>query len=315
MEAIRSTLFAAYNSCPAKAKYMQEQRIENNMFDFGTCVHKVLSLVPNILLSDDENSIDQLIIDEIVAKMNYCDVTLLQRAKSCIDVGVTNIKQALIDGFTIETEVPLKRTLPNGVLVTGTADRIDSNKKMFRIIDYKSGYRAPTRDDMLGDMQLLTYAYLSQDRASMAQAVSIGLFSLGRDFLQELEIPVDIECIIEDVLNARADRMLSDKVWRANPSKQCGYCDFFNKCEFWKTYKDWTTIPDSLDEQVRLLEEVIDYSSGLKEIGDTLKELIVANMEQQGLETITIGGKERNLSQNISNRGGKIVVTKPFIRI
>lgn len=315
MESIRSTLFAAYNSCPAKAKYMQEQRIENNMFDFGTCVHKVLSLVPNILLTGNENEIEQLIIDEIVAKMNYCDVNLLQRAGDCVRVGVENIKQTLIDGFTIETEVPLKRVLPNGVLVTGTADRIDYNKKTFRIIDYKSGYRAPTREDMLGDMQLLTYAYLSQDRASMAQAVSIGLFSLGRNFLQELEIPVDIECIIEDVLNVRANKMLSDTVWRANPSKQCGYCDFFNKCKFWESYKDWTTIPDSLEEQVSLLEEVIDYSAGLKEIGDTLKELIVANMEQQGLDTIVINGKEKNLSQNISNRGGKIVVTKPFIRI
>ena len=312
MESIRSTLFASYNACPYKAKLQKENpRDWNQFFPIGTLVHDILADAPTYIEKGEEW---ESFFAKKIKDLEYVSPELVIRAKDAISNGFKNVSSALADGFEIQTEVPMERTLPCGIQITGKADRIDQSKKLFRIIDYKIGFVVPTKTELLGNFQLLVYSYLAQSMAKLNQEVEIGIYSLGRNILSSVVIPVDVECMIEEILNERAIKMQKDTTFRPNPSSLCGYCDYKYDCMAYKTMIEYAKIPKGLDEKIEFYDQLTSYKSGLDAVIKSVKEDIAADMVEQGLTEIEIGGKEKKLIQNVYMKGNDLVITRPYIK-
>ena len=311
---ISATAFANYNKCPAKYKFSKDEPLDNINFDVGTLVHKILSEAPALIIEEKEEKIRERLIEEMAAPAQ-CNAAIISKCMELVKNGVDNIKQALHDGYVSEVEVPMRRTLPSGIEVSGIADRIDQTKKSFRIIDYKSGFAVPTKTDMLGDLQLLTYSYLSQEMATANQTVEICLFSLGRNVVQSIELPVEVEMVIEDILDIRAQQMAADTIYKPQPSSFCKFCDYCMKCRFWEEYKTKLEIPADINEAVTQLESVVSYQDGLDGIVSQLKEHIVEYMVANEIDSIDIGGKDKRIIQTCRVTDGKASMSKPYIRV
>ncbi len=315
IKSIRSTAFAAYNTCPYKYKLSKEIRYGNENFDVGTAVHDTLQIVPQYLL---EGKDWQPVLIEKIGKMEKCSHSMIEKCLKTIEPGVRSIEQALLEGFTIKTEVELQRQLPCGIVITGKTDRIDSTAKLFRIIDYKTGSYVPTQQDMLGDLQLLIYSFLTQEMVSLNQKIEIGLFSLGRDVMQVVGIPINIEMVIEDVLDKRAILMARDEEtgdFRPNPSTLCEYCECKYKCKFWEKYQHDYSVPADVYEKIHLLEMLLSYSKGLEGVVSQLKNEIVSYMVADNIESLEINGKERYFTQRIAYKENNVSVSKPYIKV
>lgn len=312
MHRIRSTTFASWNLCPQKAKLQQEYRYGNKNFSVGNAVHATLCVAPQCI---NEGRDWVPFFKEQIAKMDSCTPDMVEKALSTVKVGIKSIEQALCEGFEIRTEVEFEKELPSGIVITGHVDRIDTNKKLFRVIDYKIGSFVPTKQDMFGDMQLLVYSFLVQDEATLNQNIEIGLFSLGRDFMQTVEIPIDIEMIIEELLDERAKLMVADTEYAANPSSMCAYCDFKNKCAFWEQWAIDTGNNISFEEKVEKLETLSKMKTAISGVMDQLKDEVVAHMIENRIEEVSINGKSKGFIQTARNNNGKISVSKPYIKV
>jgi CRISPR/Cas system-associated exonuclease Cas4 (RecB family) len=282
------------------------------VFDIGNLIHRVLSQAPTLIL-EDKTWNDTF--NQELKQLQSCSPDMIQRAVAAIDIGWTNVKTSIDEGLVITTEVPMERTLPSGITITGTADRIDESKKLLRIIDYKSGYLVPTKQDMLGDMQLLTYAFLCQDRASLSQTIEVCLFSLGRGIIQALEVPTEIEAIIEDIIDTRAQMMLNDTEHKPNPSSLCGYCDYRYQCKFWDELSTELDIPETIDEKVKLLEKIMSLNKGLDAISDGLRDSILNYMKEEDISEISINGRDCRIIQSVAQKGDKVTISRPYIKI
>lgn len=310
---IRSTEFSSYNTCPYKYKLQSENRLNNQHFEVGTAVHKVLSLVPEMFLQGDE-SWDELLVKEL-KQFSWCSLEIIEKMTTTLKVGVENIIKTIEEGYQIQTEIPLKRALPSGIIIQGTADRIDTNSNTFRIVDYKTGAWVPSKQDMMGDFQLLIYSFLTQDLASVRQRVEISLFSLGRGVAQTVTIPMEVEAIIESIIEERALVMSQDNEFCPNPSSMCGYCEFSSLCAFWRKFKNNFELTEDTDELARTLGELIQYKNGVDGVISQFKEQLERNLIKNNLTEVEINSKITKLSQTVSNRNGEISVSKPFIRL
>lgn len=309
---IRASALASYCQCPLKIKLQQEYPVWNPNFDLGNLIHRVLAEAPVLILEDKDWR--ELMYNEIKS-LQSCSPEMIDRANAAIQIGWADVKKNIDEGYVITTEVPLERQLPSGITITGTADRIDESRKTLRIIDYKSGFMVPTKQDMLGDMQLLTYAFLCQDRASISQSIEVGLFSLGRGVLQCIEVNPNIEAIIEDIIDVKAQEMLNDDYLKPNPSSLCGYCDYKYKCNFWAELSEHLEIPESIEEKVSMLEKVMSLNKGLSGVGDTLRKEILQYMKENEMTEIHIAGNDCRIVQSVTNKDGKFSASKPYIRI
>jgi len=317
MDSIRSTMFATYNLCPYKYKLSKEIKADNIYIDIGTSTHKILELAPEIISSG--GNFDELINNEI-GQWKNCSPEMIDRFIKTVNVGIKNIEKTLSDGFEIKTETQLERKLPSGILITGKVDRIDTSNTIFRIVDYKTGSFVPTQQDMLGNFQLLVYLFLGQQLATMNQKIHIALFSLSRDFMQVVEIPFEIESIIEEVLDCRANKMLEDEkndTFVATPSSACRYCEYQYRCGFWSSYKNEYQIPEDINEKIRLLESIMSYRKGLDGVFQQLKQEIEDYMVANEIESLEVAGKERHLIFNVKRNesGEPISISRPYIRV
>lgn len=134
--------------------------------------------------------------------------------------------------------VEKKFTIPitDKIILTGMIDRVQlDNDNVICVCDYKTiKNKKYLKNDFI---QMQTYAYALYQEDNSITKVRASYILLRHDF-EYFTKEFDINDIkeIEEKYKQYAEDIHNEKVYRANPTPLCNYCDFLNVCNDGKSY-------------------------------------------------------------------------------
>jgi superfamily I DNA/RNA helicase/RecB family exonuclease len=229
----------SYQRCPRR--YVLERRLRlgdvtSVYAHFGELVHEILETAER---------------EEIGTGRLHADLgrvlQILHRVWETADFGTPELNDAwkskAVEMFTklyehwpgkgtpVEVELDVEAKI-DGVTWMGRIDRLERSSEGLRVVDYKSGTQAPTRDDAAQSIQLGFYAMaVSETRGEVvasemwfprANTKSVTTRQFALHHLPELR-----ETITEITNDIRAER------WSARVSADCTRCSFRRSCPAW----------------------------------------------------------------------------------
>jgi RecB family exonuclease len=134
-------------------------------------------------------------------------------------------------GEPVEVELDVEAEIA-GVRWVGRIDRLEKSDRGYRVVDYKSGTRAPTKDEAAESIQLAFYTLaVEQTKGDVvasemwfprANTKSVSTRSFATHRLSELaEKMADIT------------RLIGEEEWEPRVSERCTRCPFRRSCPAW----------------------------------------------------------------------------------
>jgi len=131
----------------------------------------------------------------------------------------------------IAVEQDFAINIQNKVLLNGAIDRIELEPNdVYHVCDYKT-----TKDKkyLKNDFfQLLVYAYVIKKIYPQAKKVKGSYIMLRHDFERFTQEFTDAQILsVEKKITDLYSDILEEKLWRAQPTMLCSYCDFMENCD------------------------------------------------------------------------------------
>lgn len=296
-----------YKLCPRKYKFQEIDKIKapkSKEAVFGTLLHDVLRFVH----SQDPNypDIDKALNfyknnwnKEIFANPEEEKVFFNQGAQILREYYRKNDpKKFTIIGLETHFEMPI-----GNHVIAGKIDRIDKiGDNSFEIIDYKTGRRMPSQEDVDENMQLAIYNLGFIQRWPDWENANINLslhFLKHGEKLSTKKTKEQLEVTKESILkiiNEITDKIENNKVFEPILSKLCDFCGYKKICPMWKDQnrKETDAILDKInineisDRFLKLKKQESDTNKKLAEI----KEIINLYCDKKKVERIF--GKDGN---------------------
>lgn len=227
--------------CKKKYKFTYIEKLPRKDWDFhilGKFCHKVLEDFHLIYINGSKEPYNK--------SMSLCFKNALIEFKSGMTPEMKKECWKLIDQYlkiisddkknnlsanVIACEKNFEINIQNMVCLNGMIDRIQlDNDGVIHVADYKT-----TKDKryLKNDwFQLLTYAYVILKENPDIEKVRGSYILLRHDFeyLTKEFFPQEIMTIEQKYLDY-AEQIQKEKVFEANPSFLCNYCDFLNNCD------------------------------------------------------------------------------------
>jgi hypothetical protein len=131
-------------------------------------------------------------------------------------------------------EVPLRWRAGEDTPVIGFADRIDRiDGRTVRVVDYKTGRRRFSDEDLAASLQFRTYAVAAAARHRWVEAVEVEVAQLDRRERTRTRFDAEALATIAEELALRyraADARLADGPWEATEGDWCRICEFVANC-------------------------------------------------------------------------------------
>lgn len=238
-----------FTDCKAKYKYCyieKQPRKEWEHHKFGKFLHEIFENFYNVKKNEPKLNINTL-ADEFYIKSlpNY---TLTEEAKT----EALGILKAYITNYN---EQKIKKTLPNvigmeqpfnididgKILLNGIIDRVQIDYDgVIHVADYKTTKeKRYLKNDYF---QLLTYAFalMLEDKSLETIRTSYILLRHNCEFMTK-EFSRNDVMEVEGKFKEYVENIYAEKLWRANPTPLCGYCDYLELCSdgtaFMKAWK------------------------------------------------------------------------------
>ena len=112
----------------------------------------------------------------------------------------------------------------------GVIDRIDEQEDGLVIVDFKSGARKLSAQEVERDLQLTVYAFAAQQLYGRPTARVAQFYLRDGTYLRSLRGPDDFAWLVEEIL-PHARRVLSDNQYPARTGYWCNWCDFREICK------------------------------------------------------------------------------------
>ena len=230
-----------FDSCAKKFKYLYIEkipRLEKPYHIFGKYLHLVLELFHKDLLENPQQNILELMsscqekaletwghkMDSEQKKETY---DILQKYLTTYKNTLKSKKQSKIIGLEKEFNI----CIDDLILLNGFIDLLKQDKDgVYSVEDYKS-----TKDKKYlkkDFFQLLIYAYATYLMFPNIKKVRGKYIMLRHDFeVIETEFSLKEILSVEHKLLEYADRIKSERLFRANPTPLCPWCDAVDICE------------------------------------------------------------------------------------
>lgn len=295
--------FDSYRNCPLKYKYKEIDKLKepkSREAAFGTLLHSVLEYVhkpgfsqPNLeqaleYFATKFNDIAPLFVEEIDERTAFTQgVEIIQRYYKTNDLS-SIIIVGLETRFAIELTDPKTQEIH---IISGIIDRIDKTEEGYEIIDYKTGRKMPSQQNVDENMQLSVYmrAFLKRypkEQASL-QKISVSLYFLRHNVkltsTRNEEELAEVDAQFLEVIHDIEDQKFNPRV-----SPLCDYCGFQKICPMWRhKFKDERKL--ETQEVQEAISEYLDIkeraTTDRKRLGE-LQGLITEYMDQEGVERI-----------------------------
>jgi putative RecB family exonuclease len=132
-----------------------------------------------------------------------------------------------------ERELAVQTTLPDGLVLRGIVDRLDTDSEGHtRVVDYKTG-RAPGENYEAKALFQMRFYALVLWRSTGVLPTLLQLMYLGdREVLRYRPDEADLQATERKIgaLWAAIDRAQQSGDWRPSPSRRCDWCDFRPLC-------------------------------------------------------------------------------------
>ena len=231
--------FVSYKKCPRLYQYRHILKIPEKpkyYFDFGSTIHRVVEQLTK--LQKEKQTLNETIAYELLdtfwnpksyksdldAKRGY-DI-----AKNVLQVFLEEQHKATTEILDIER--PFETTIGD-VRIRGRIDRIDKDSiGTIQVIDYKTGKRAKSLNELKKDMQLLVYTLAIKDMYNRDEyrQVTVGEWFLQPNikhfFTPEKQ---DIETIQTEIQEMA--KKIDNAQFEQKPGWECRDCDYKCLCD------------------------------------------------------------------------------------
>ncbi len=229
----------SYRRCPRR--YVLERRLRlgdvtSVYAHFGELVHEVLEMAEREEIGTGRLHADLTrvlqILDQVWATADFGTPELTEAWKSkAVDMFTKLYEHWPGKGAPVEVELDVEAEI-DGVTWMGRIDRLERSSEGLRVVDYKTGTQAPTRDEAAESIQLGFYAMaVSEKRGEVvasemwfprANTKSVTTRQFALHHLPELR-----EEITEITNSIRAES------WDPRVSGDCTRCGFRRSCPAW----------------------------------------------------------------------------------
>ena len=249
------TKISTYLTCSLKYRYVYIDKIgkfyqkSKSYFSFGTSLHQTIESFHS---ADAPPTVEQMSknLETSWISAGYVDNQQETEHKELgreivVAYHTTQMERVERQVETIGTEKTLTCDMGSFTL-TGRIDRLDQHSDgTIEIMDYKSGAREITSEEVRGDMAMSCYQ-LMVSRIFPGSPVIATIYNLrsGSESsvqltVEELEqFGVNITELGQEILNSDYDQLVPEK------KAACEWCDFLPKCEkWWKLYGEGSENP------------------------------------------------------------------------
>lgn len=247
IESISVSRQKLYAECPAKYKFKYHLQIPSPeptppYFDYGKVVHKIIELHT---LSRGEQDINQIAKDILGGKIDIdgkpcpeLPMEYKQKLPAHIRSYMKLAEKIGTDGL-VEWKFKIDLDPPNGRFVLGFIDRIIEKNGKYFILDWKTtkkGFWRPTRQTIVNDLQLQTYARVVQREFKVeAKDIHAGLYFLeGGDLVGASFTDATLEGVEKRLAEAHKTIKEADPDHAyGNVGPHCKRCEFRKICTFY----------------------------------------------------------------------------------
>lgn len=227
--------------CKAKYKYVYVEKLPRKDWEFhifGKFCHKVLEEFHNAYL--ERNSTNPYNVEMglayKVALAEFKEKMTPDMKKDCWKIIdqylriVTHDKKNNLSANVIGCEKSFEINVENKIILNGMIDRIQiDDDNVVHVCDYKT---VKNKKYLKNDFfQLLTYAYVIITEDPSITKVRASYILLRHDFeyiTTEFSVPEIMT--VRDKYLAYADKILTEKEYKPNPTILCRYCDYSAIC-------------------------------------------------------------------------------------
>ena len=229
----------SYLRCPRR--YVLERRLrlgdsESVYSRFGVMIHRVLEIAEAEIVGTGarhaslERTLEILDDEWKTADFGTPGVTEAWRLKA-IELLTHLYEHWPGKGPPIELESDVELTV-DGTRWVGKIDRLEEADGRLRVIDYKTGTQAPTRDEAAESIQLGFYALAVADTGAEVSAAEMWFPRVKGKSVARRSLAVhEMDSIASKLVDIT--RSVVGESWEATSGKHCETCPFIRSCPAW----------------------------------------------------------------------------------
>jgi len=275
---------STYRGCPLRYKFIYIDKLKTlpkPYFSFGSSLHKATEFFYSGMFTTPP-TLDELLkyYEENWESEGYESKRDEQKHFELGKKILEEFHKINSKDYKIPIAIEYKFNLDlGGVVLTGIIDRVDKLPSgSIEIIDYKSGKRFPSIDELNKDLQLSIYHIAAEKIwGILPEKLTIYHLRSNKTFSTHIK-PDQIKKTIEIVFDVLND--IEKRKFEARESPLCSFCDFPQYCpnfahkyEIEKTPQmilGETDIPKATKEYVQTKEKIKELSVKANEIGDAI---------------------------------------------
>jgi putative RecB family exonuclease len=229
-----------FDDCPAKFRFCYIEQLPRKTWDFhvlGSFAHNVLERFQKARLDGETMPDHQLMTQSFNDATKKFQKDLTKDQKKLVYEMATKYLHILAEQResgneprVINAESNFYVDIGGEILLNGMIDveQIDPDD-MLHLADYKTS--KSTRYVKRDFFQLLTYAYVKCIEDPELEEVRCSYIMLRHGFKHfTKEFSRDEVMKVQDKLLEYAEKMNNEKLYRANPTRLCEYCDYVEHC-------------------------------------------------------------------------------------
>lgn len=231
------TRICTYLECPRKYRYIYIDKLPRYFrarayFSFGSSLHRALQeyhAAGGADTQDAEALVSRLEEGWVGAGYESAEAENAHLSQGREILATYHESAAAQEGVTLYTEKMLRVDMGDYAL-TGRIDRLDSLPDgELEVIDYKSGERIPTPEDVAEDLPMAIYQLLCVRKFECPRVkASIHHLRTGRKVSAVRTAP-EVEPVAEGV-DAVFTRIRGEERFEQVEGDHCRHCDFFDRC-------------------------------------------------------------------------------------
>ncbi|MGB3346324.1 MAG: PD-(D/E)XK nuclease family protein [Candidatus Humimicrobiia bacterium] len=284
MNRLSYSAISTYRGCPLRYKFIYIDKLKTlpkPYFSFGSSLHKATEFFYSGMFATPPT------LDEL---LNYYEENWESEGFKSKDDEQKHFElgKKILEEFhkinskdyKIPIAVEYKFNVDlKGIVLTGIIDRVDKLPSgSIEIIDYKSGKRLPSIEELNNDLQLSIY-YIAAEKiwGILPEKLTIYHLRSNKTFSTHRK-PDKIKETIEIMFDVLND--IEKRKFEAKESPLCSFCDFHQFCpEFAHKYEieespqmilGEVNIPESIKDYVQTKEKIKELKFKANEIGDAI---------------------------------------------
>jgi superfamily I DNA/RNA helicase/RecB family exonuclease len=229
----------AYQRCPRR--YVLERRLRlgdvtSVYAHFGELIHEILEIAEREVIGTDERHAEPSralkILDEVWEAADFGTPELNDAWKIKATEMLTKLYERWPGkGVPVEVELDVEVEI-GGVEWIGRIDRLEHSPEGLRVVDYKTGTQAPTKDDAARSIQLGFYAKAIAELRGEVVASEMWFPRANTKSVTTRQFAMHELSSVEETMAAVASEISAER-WQPRVSADCPRCGFKRSCPAW----------------------------------------------------------------------------------